>query len=109
MCKPNISFHNVVKRTETENPSDCRFAPNNGGWELPSGAQNSVSVPFDFAAGRLLTFVFYLKPLWLFVARLTTLEPTGQMTLRFMMRSTNIARFQARTGNTGFVILDSDF
>jgi len=28
------------------------FAPNNGGWELPSGAQNSVSVPFDFAAGR---------------------------------------------------------
>ena len=28
------------------------YAPNNGGWELPSGSQNSVSVPFDFQAGR---------------------------------------------------------
>merc|ERR1712002_1372626 len=28
------------------------FAPNNGGWELPAGSQNSVSVPYDFSAGR---------------------------------------------------------
>ena len=28
-------------------------SPNNGGWHLPAGSENSVSVPFDFMAGRL--------------------------------------------------------
>jgi len=27
-------------------------SPNNGGWFLPAGGENSVSVPFDFMAGR---------------------------------------------------------
>ena len=33
-------------------------SPNNGGWHLPAGSENSVSVPFDFMAGRL-EFNFY--------------------------------------------------
>jgi len=31
---------------------DKYYAPNNGGWKLPAGTQNSVSVPHDFTAGR---------------------------------------------------------
>ena len=29
-------------------------SPNNGGWYLPAGGENSVAVPFDFMAGRLI-------------------------------------------------------
>ena len=29
-------------------------SPNNGGWHLPAGSENSVAVPFDFMAGRLV-------------------------------------------------------
>ena len=36
-------------------------SPNNGGWHLPAGSENSVAVPFDFMAGRLVDTLLGLQ------------------------------------------------